>query len=129
MVSMSCISGSLKLFEEVLDILDPQINQHDEESNIEASEYSEGKEQSASPSRPMSKSMDETISAFTSRKNVREDLDKFEETLKKQHDKHRNQSDKPAIRNTYKWLLKKEEAKAKAKGPDPEQLKAAAIVS
>ena len=59
----------------------------------------------------------------------REDLDKFEESLKKQHDRHRNQSDKPTIRNTYKWLLKKEEAKAKAKGPDPEQLKAAAIVS
>ena len=32
------------------------------------------------------------------------------------------------MRNTYKWLLKKEEARAKAKGPEPEQIKAQAIV-
>ena len=61
--------------------------------------------------------------------NRREDLDKLEESLKMQHEKNRNHGDKPAIRNTYKWLLKKEEAKAKAKGPDPEQLKATAIVN
>ena len=60
-----------ELFEEILDILDPQINQHDEESNIEASEYSDAKDAvSASPSRPASKSLDETISAFTTRKNM-----------------------------------------------------------
>lgn len=36
---------------------------------------------------------------------------------------------KQAGRNNYKWLLKKEEQKVKAKGPDPEQMKAQAIVN
>ena len=31
-------------------------------------------------------------------------------------------------RNTYKWLLKREEQKARAKGADPEELKSIAIV-
>lgn len=38
-------------------------------------------------------------------------------------------NDKKQVRNTYKWLLRKEEAKANAKGPDAEELKAQAIVN
>lgn len=44
---------------------------------------------------------------------------------KEQQDKKNDE--KKNVRNTYKWLLKKEEAKAKAKGPEPEQVKAQAI--
>lgn len=36
---------------------------------------------------------------------------------------------KRQIRNTYKWLLRKEEAKSNAKGPDSDELKAQAIVT
>jgi hypothetical protein len=54
----------------------------------------------------------------------------MEEELKKEYNENRNESDRRRIdgRNTYKWLLKKEEQKIKAKGPDQEQLKAQAIV-
>lgn len=54
---------------------------------------------------------------------------KLEESLKKVNAGNEDESgEMKTIRNKYKWLLKKEEAKARAKGPEPEQIKAEAIV-
>lgn len=55
-------------------------------------------------------------------------MQKLDDKLKKEIAEKGNDSDKKNVRNTYKWLLRKEEAKAKAKGPDPEQIKAQNIV-
>lgn len=54
-------------------------------------------------------------------------MQRLEEELKKANSETRVDQDKKGVRNTYKWLLRKEEAKARAKGPEPEQLKAQAI--
>lgn len=53
----------------------------------------------------------------------------IEDNLKKQNTDFLKNNNNKGVRNTYKWLLKKEEVKAKAKGPEPEQLKAQAIVN
>ena len=53
---------------------------------------------------------------------------KIEEELKKENNEKKSDELKKNVRNTYKWLLKKEEARAKAKGPEPEEIKAQAIV-
>jgi hypothetical protein len=55
-------------------------------------------------------------------------LAKIEEELKKENNEKKSDELKKNVRNTYKWLLKKEEARAKAKGPEPEEIKAQAIV-
>ncbi len=52
---------------------------------------------------------------------------KIEEELKKETNEKKYDEIKN-VRNTYKWLLKKEESRAKAKGPEPEEIKAQAIV-
>ena len=56
-------------------------------------------------------------------------MQKLEENLKKEQADNKSDIDKRSVRNTYKWLLRKEEIKMKAKGPDQEQLKAQAIVN
>ncbi len=56
-------------------------------------------------------------------------MQKLEENLKKDTSDTRSDSEKQTVRNTYKWLLRKEQIKAKAKGPDSDQLKAIAIVN
>ena len=53
---------------------------------------------------------------------------KIEDDIRKESYEKKIDETKKNVRNTYKWLLKKEEARAKAKGPEPEQLKAQAIV-
>ena len=60
--------------------------------------------------------------------NRKEELIRIEEELKREFEDKRGKRDTRAVRNTYKWLLKKEDAKARAKGPDVEQLKDEAIV-
>lgn len=52
----------------------------------------------------------------------------MEESLKKEYEeKKKGEEEKKEIKNNYKWLLKKEDAKAKSKGPEPEKIKAKAI--
>jgi len=67
-------------------------------------------------------------SIFFSNQCRQEDLAKIEEELKKENNEKKSDELKKNVRNTYKWLLKKEEARAKAKGPEPEEIKAQAIV-
>ncbi len=53
----------------------------------------------------------------------------IEDRLKQENAEFGTNKNKNSVKNTYKWLLRKEEAKARAKGPEPEQLKAQAIVN
>jgi hypothetical protein len=39
-----------------------------------------------------------------------------------------SRKEKQNVKNAYRWLLRREDAKAKARGPDSDQLKAQAIV-
>lgn len=59
----------------------------------------------------------------------KEDLKNIEDRLKQENAEFGTNKNKNSVKNTYKWLLRKEEAKARAKGPEPEQLKAQAIVN
>ena len=73
-----------------------------------------------------------SIKAINSNLFIRnKDCEKLEGELKKEYAENRNELNRLKIdgRNTYKWLLRKEEQKVKTKGPDQEQLKAQAIVS
>jgi hypothetical protein len=58
----------------------------------------------------------------------KEDLKNLEDNLRKENAEMAIINRNKNLRNTYKWLLKKEDAKARAKGPEPEQIKAQAIV-
>lgn len=101
------------LFDEILDILDPEINEQNSDGMVDSQMHIS----SAS------------ISKGYNTKEIYKECKKIEEDLTKKYTENRDELKrvKLAGKNNYKWLLKKEELKNKAKGPDPEQVKAQAI--
>lgn len=100
------------LFDEILDILDPEINEQNSDAMVDSQLQ-----------------MSSGYSKQNNNRDVHKECKKLEEEQMKYYAENREEMDrqKQAGRNNYKWLLKKEEQKVKAKGPDQEQMKAQAI--
>jgi len=106
------------LFEEIVDILDPEMAMANSSFNGE-SEMNLMKSHSALTS----------ISSKTRENSSKSnDLKKSSELIASPQESYDTEDDENSgFKNTYKWLLRKEEAKEKSKGADHEDLKAQAI--
>lgn len=101
------------LFDDILDILDPEINEQNSDGMVDSQLH---------------------INSSYNKQNynnrdIHKECKRLESDLTKKYTEKREALNRQKIagKNTYKWLLKKEEMKSKAKGPDPEQIKAQAI--
>lgn len=110
------------LFEEIIELLDPEMNQNfEDETNADETDVNDDTQSGAITIDSSKTPHDDSTKQSFTRTNTQYAETEAASTIAPA-------SDKKSIRNTYKWLLKKEEAKEKAKVQfDGEDAKAQAI--